>query len=74
MRGLHGQPAGSEQANCRMSQGGQILCICNARFLSQWYTLPDTPVHCGIEMLTCTLTVQFTLKQNALKLLILGQF
>ena len=46
-----------------------ILYIYIARFLFQWYTLPDTPVHHGIEMSTCTLTVHFTQKQNALKLL-----
>ena len=45
-----------------------ILSISNAWFLSQRNTLPDTAVHCGIEMWTCTLTVPFTLKQNALKL------
>ena len=51
-----------------------ILYIYIARLLFQWCTLPETPVHCGIEMSTCTLTVHFTQKQNALKLLILGRF
>ena len=32
-------------------------CNTIARFLFQWSTLPDTPVHCGIEMSTCTVTV-----------------
>ena len=38
-----------------------ILSIPNAWFLSQWNTLPDTVVHCGIKMLTCTLTVHSVL-------------
>ena len=41
----------------------QILCIYIARFLFQWCTLPETPVHCGIEMSTYTLTVHLTQKQ-----------
>ena len=48
--------------------------IPNAWFLSRWNTLPDTTVHCGIEMSTCTLTVHFALLQNLLKLLIIGRF
>ena len=51
-----------------------ILSIPNAWFLSQWNTLPDTAVYCGIEMSTCTLTVHSALFQNLLKLLIIGQF
>ena len=37
-------------------------------------TLPDIAVHCGIEMLTCTLTVHFALLQNLLKLLLIVLF
>ena len=50
------------------------LSIPNAWFLSQWNALPDTAVHCGIEMSTCTLTVHFAVLQNLLKLLIIGRF
>ena len=37
-------------------------------------TLPDTAVHCGVEMLACTLTAHSVLLQNLLKLLIIRQF
>ena len=47
----------------RMQKVGLILCICIARFLFQWCTLPDTPVYHRIEMSTCTLTVYFTQKK-----------
>ena len=48
-----------------------LLAIPDTRFLYLWKTFPETVVHCGTEMSTCTLTVHSTLEPNSVKLLIL---